>query len=93
MNPQEYRRWRQRRRAAWIEASCERKHPDTEAALLIEFAGKWAPYGGATNEEILITFGMTTRRFIERLWQIIPEANCDRDELRSLASAYPQPAN
>ncbi|QDQ95387.1 hypothetical protein FND50_34825 [Rhodococcus sp. WB9] len=49
----------------------------------------WAPYGGAT-EEILIHFGMTTRRFIERLWQVVPESNCRQDEIRSLSSAYPR---
>ncbi|AWK75258.1 hypothetical protein CBI38_00590 [Rhodococcus oxybenzonivorans] len=83
----EYRRWRHRRRAAWIEA--HRKHPDTEVEHLIEFAIRWAPFGGATEEEVLVRFGMTTRRFIERLWQVIPESNCVQDEIRILASAYP----
>ncbi len=89
MNSQEYRRLRQRRRAAWAEVNHKCKHPDREAELLIEFAGMWAPYGGAAEEEILAHFGMTTRRFIERLWQVIPESNCDQEEIRSLASAYP----
>nr|WP_083849779.1 hypothetical protein [Rhodococcus sp. JVH1] len=89
MNSREYRQWRQRRRAAWIEVNRTPKHPDTEAERLIEFASTWAPYGGATEEEILVHFGMTTRRFIERLWQIIPESNCAREEIHSLASAYP----
>ncbi|TQC49641.1 hypothetical protein EEB14_08385 [Rhodococcus sp. WS4] len=88
MNSREYRRWRQRRRAARIEANRERKHPDAEAERLIEFASMWAPYGGASNEEVLVHFGMTTRRFIERLWQIIPESNCGQDEIRSLANTY-----
>ncbi|RZI53770.1 MAG: hypothetical protein EOP16_01000 [Pseudonocardia sp.] len=89
MNSQKYRRWRERRRAAWIEVDRKPKHPDIEAELLIEFASRWAPYGGATKEEILIHFGMTTHRFIERLWQVIPEASCSEEEVRSLASAYP----
>jgi hypothetical protein len=89
MNSREYRQWRQRRRAAWIEANRTRNHPDIEAERLIDFASMWAPYGGATEEEILVQFGMTRRRFIERLWQVIPESNCVQDEVRSLASAYP----
>lgn len=98
MNSREYRRWRQRRRAAWLEVDGKRKHPDAEAERLIEFAGMWAPYGGPSEEEILVHFGMTKRRFIERLWQVMPESNCVQDEIRSLVSAYPhhgpaRPAN
>ncbi|KXX60432.1 hypothetical protein AZG88_37590 [Rhodococcus sp. LB1] len=91
MNSREYGQWRQRRRAAWIEANRKRNHPDTEADRLIEFASKWAPFGGATEEEVLVHFGMTMLRFIERLWQVIPESNCVQDEIRILASVYPQP--
>ncbi|PQP16549.1 hypothetical protein [Rhodococcus opacus] len=89
MNSREYRQWRQRRRAAWLEANRKRKHPDTEAERLIEFANMSAPYGGATEEEILVNFGMTKRRFIEKLWQVIPESNCADDEMHSLTIAYP----
>ncbi|RYF59570.1 MAG: hypothetical protein EOO27_08820 [Comamonadaceae bacterium] len=89
MNSYEYRQWRLRRRAAWTAVNRKRKHPDAEAEHLIEFAGRWAPYGGATEEEILVTFGMTKHRFIERLWHVIPESNCDHEEKRILASAYP----
>jgi hypothetical protein len=89
MNSEQYRRWRRRRRAAWAEVNRKRKHPDREAELLIEFAVMWTPYGGAAEEEILANFGMTTRRFIERLWHVIPESNCDEEEIRSLVSAYP----
>ncbi|WAM19921.1 hypothetical protein OYT95_40495 (plasmid) [Rhodococcus sp. JS3073] len=90
MNSREYRQWRRRRRAAWIEVNRKPKHPDTESERLLDFASIWAPYGGATEEEILVHFGMTTRRFIERLWQIIPESNCAQEEIHSLANAYPQ---
>ncbi|KXF52264.1 MULTISPECIES: hypothetical protein [unclassified Rhodococcus (in: high G+C Gram-positive bacteria)] len=92
MNSREYRQRRHRRRAAWIEANGNRKHPDTEAESLIEFASKWAPFGGASEEEILVHFGMPLRRFIERLWQVIPESKCGQDEIRILASVYPHPA-
>nr|WP_081437572.1 hypothetical protein [Rhodococcus jostii] len=90
MNSREYRQRRQRRPAAWDEPQRKRKYPDTEAERLIEFAGMWAPYGGAPEEEILVHFGMTTHRFIERLWQVIAQSNCGHDEIRSLAGAYPR---
>ncbi|REE77535.1 hypothetical protein C8E05_7059 [Rhodococcus wratislaviensis] len=86
----QYRQWRQRRRARWIDAHRPRTHPDYEGARLIEFARMWAPYGGATEDEILVHFGMTTHRFTERLWQLIPESSCTHDEVRLLASAYPR---
>ncbi|MHA4853687.1 MULTISPECIES: hypothetical protein [unclassified Rhodococcus (in: high G+C Gram-positive bacteria)] len=89
MNSREYRQLRQRRRAALLAANRTRNHRDIEAERLIEFAIKWAPYGGATEEEILVQFGMTRCRFIERLWQVVPESNCVDDEMSCLASAYP----
>ncbi|MDF3309709.1 hypothetical protein P3H15_32335 [Rhodococcus sp. T2V] len=89
MNSREYRKWRQRRRAAWSDAKRTRNHPDIEADRMIKFASMWAPYGGPPEEEIFVHFGMTTRRFIDKLWKIIPKSNCDQDEIRSLAGAYP----
>ncbi|PBC51560.1 hypothetical protein CJ177_34290 [Rhodococcus sp. ACPA1] len=59
MNSRQYRQWRQGRHATWIKAQRKRKHPDTEADLIIAFAIMWAPYGGAPAEEILVRFGLT----------------------------------
>lgn len=89
MNIREYRRWRQSCRAASIDDNRTRKHPDAEAEFLIDFASRWAPYGGATEEEILVRFGLTKLLFIERLWKLVPESNCTQDEIRGLATAYP----
>ncbi|MGW5151502.1 hypothetical protein [Rhodococcus koreensis] len=89
MNTREYRRFRHRRRTAWIEANRKRNHPDAEAERLIEFASMWAPFGGATEEEILVHFGMTTHRFLERLWQVIAESECAEEEVVGLARIYP----
>ncbi|TQC43926.1 hypothetical protein EEB14_40375 [Rhodococcus sp. WS4] len=80
---------RQRRRAARIEAN-KRNHPDPEAKHLIEFASMWAPFGGVAEEEVLVRFGMTAHRFIERLWQVIAESGCAEEEVGDLASVYPR---
>ena len=88
MNSREYRQWRQRRRAGRTEVN--RTHPDMEAERLIGFASMWAPYGGASEEEILMNFGMTRRRFLARLWQVIPESTYSRAEIHSLEDAYPR---
>ncbi|RYF50277.1 MAG: hypothetical protein EOO27_32065 [Comamonadaceae bacterium] len=88
MHCHEYRRWPQRRRAAWDDVNRKREHSDTEAERLIEFASVWVPYGGANEGNILVHFGMSRRRFIERLWQVIPESNCAPDEIRKLTRTY-----
>lgn len=64
MTSREYRQWP---RADRIDDNRKHSHPDTEAEFLIEFASIWAPFGGATEEETLVHFGMTLARFIERL--------------------------
>ncbi|TQC49661.1 hypothetical protein EEB14_08520 [Rhodococcus sp. WS4] len=91
MNARDYGQWRHRRRAAWIEGNRRRNHPDTEAERLLEFASRWAPFGGAPEGEIFVHFGMTKRRFIERLWQVLLGSTWPQDELRIFASVYPKP--
>ena len=49
----------------------------------------WTIYGGASEDMIFVGFGMSKDRFIERLWEIIPESNCTQLEIRRLAGAYP----
>lgn len=66
------------------------KHRDKEAAILIGFASMWAPYGGASEDEILVQFGLSRLQFIDRLWQKIPDSNCALEELQLLARAYPR---
>jgi hypothetical protein len=67
-----------------------RKHRDKETAILIGFASMWAPYGGASDDEILVHFGLSRPQFIDRLWQKIPESNCAPEEIQRLAWAYPR---
>jgi hypothetical protein len=90
MNSHEHRRRLQRRHAAWVEVDRTRKHRDTDAEFLIEFASRWAPYGGPSDEEILVHFGLTRPSFIERLWQIIPESHCAHEETLKFANVYPR---
>jgi hypothetical protein len=83
-------RWHQRRHAAWGDVNHKRKHRDKEAEILIGFASMWAPYGGASEDEILVQFGLTRLQFIDRLWQKIPESNYALEEIHRLAHAYPR---
>ncbi|MEN0137786.1 MAG: hypothetical protein AAGC80_21730 [Rhodococcus sp. (in: high G+C Gram-positive bacteria)] len=77
-----------RRSAGWAKAHRQRRFRATEADFLIDFARTWAPYGGATEEDILVHFGMTWRRFVEHLWQVIPQTECTEEEIRSFATVY-----
>lgn len=62
------------------------KHLDVESQRLLEFAAVWAPYGGTSEEDILVNFGMTTDRFVERLWQVL---HCGSHEIDVCMRAYP----
>jgi hypothetical protein len=54
VNSREYRQMQRRRaRAALLEANRKRPHHGIETERVIEFASRWAPYRGATEEEIL----------------------------------------
>jgi hypothetical protein len=65
------------------------KRLDVESRRLLEFAAVWAPYGGASEEDILVNFGLTPDRFVERLWKIIPEIKARNDVIGLIARAYP----
>lgn len=60
-----------------------------EAARFIEFARAWTPYGGATDEDIFVSFGMTRTRFVQMLGHFIVEAGLDAETVRELAYTYP----
>jgi len=50
-----------------------------EQQHMLEFAQIWAPFGGVPHDETFIKFGMTKARFMETLWQILEESDCDAD--------------
>ncbi|MFE3000697.1 hypothetical protein ACFXG4_37570 [Nocardia sp. NPDC059246] len=43
---------------------------------IVSFAQNWVPFGGVPCDETFIRFGMTERRFIEKLWQIVDQSEC-----------------
>jgi len=64
-----YRRWQHRRREA-NRTRAEKPRVDREVEDILEFVRMWAPYGGAPAEEILVRFGMSPSRFVEKLREI-----------------------
>ncbi|SED98746.1 hypothetical protein SAMN04490239_9508 [Rhodococcus koreensis] len=46
------------------------KEPDQstrEDDLLVQFFQRWAPFGGGSDEDIMVTFGVTRRVYVDRL--------------------------
>lgn len=42
-----------------------------ENRRIVDFAVRWAPYGGPPAEDILVEFGMSSRRFYQQLKDIV----------------------
>ncbi|TQC42047.1 hypothetical protein EEB14_51100 [Rhodococcus sp. WS4] len=84
-----YRRWRDRRRNAQLNWQGQQQHPNRDAEDLLRFALTWAPFGGASDEEMFVRFGMSYLRFTAKLWQIVDEVGCDTAIIRELADVYP----
>lgn len=84
-----YTRWRHRRRQAAV--ASERTRSSKEAEDLIRFARTWAPYGGGSDEDILVQFGMTRSRFIDRLLRVLTAEALDPGLAAQLADAYTRP--
>lgn len=73
MDLRAYRQWRERRREAEATRTGESR-PDKEAKELLEFARKWEPFGGAPADEVFVRFGLSPRRFAQRLREALPKA-------------------
>ncbi|SNY89448.1 hypothetical protein SAMN04244553_6463 [Nocardia amikacinitolerans] len=57
---------------------------DAAAKSLIGFAIRWAPFGGATAGELLVTFGVTRRRFLLMVDEALCPRGSDSIEVREL---------
>lgn len=81
----------QRYDAWWVRTSlrdCElmerAKALDAAAKALISFAIRWAPFGGATAGELLVTFGVTRRRFLHMLEEALNPRRTDSVKVRGV---------
>jgi len=59
----------------------------------VTFAKIWAPYGGPTEEETFVRFGMTNLRFSRALWESLTEGNhqLDAATYESFVTNHPSP--
>lgn len=44
-----------------------------EAVRMLDFARRWAPFGGADAEDIFMGFGISSRRFFLRIQRLITQ--------------------
>ncbi len=51
---------------------------------MVEFAVRWAPFGGAGSGDLLVTFGVDRRRFLELLTEGLKPRRTDNSEQRWL---------
>ncbi|PPJ24954.1 hypothetical protein C5E45_24565 [Nocardia nova] len=57
---------------------------DMKLVPLIEFSIRWAPFGGADSGDLLISFGVSRRRFVEMMRASLQPRPIDNQERRWL---------
>ncbi len=59
------------RNQAKSEADRRTRRIDRADHELLTFAISWLPYGGGPEDEMLVNFGMTKRRYLNRLREVV----------------------
>lgn len=85
---QSYRR--RRRRHSELHRKLVSSPIDMEAETIIGFADMWAPYGGPSDGEIFVRYGMSRTRFSERLWQLCDRSGIDPATKERLLRTFPR---
>ncbi|WP_342216504.1 Zn-ribbon domain-containing OB-fold protein [Nocardia abscessus] len=77
--------------ASWVRTSLRQcdllagaKSLDSADRSLVGFAIRWAPFGGADAGELLVTFGVTRRRFLQMMGEALRPRRTDSVKVRGL---------
>ncbi|MFD9550643.1 Zn-ribbon domain-containing OB-fold protein [Nocardia salmonicida] len=80
-------------RLAWVRSSLHQcdllvrsRSVNVQAKSLIKFAIRWAPFGGADPNELLVTFGVSRERFIRLMKDALCTQGRDNWSARSMKS-------
>lgn len=57
---------------------------------MVSFALSWAPYGGPSEEEIFLRYGIPNPVFVDKLWASVANFELGRKIHQALLDAYPQ---
>ncbi|WP_204164936.1 hypothetical protein [Rhodococcus oxybenzonivorans] len=80
------------RHRRWPISSASPPPLDWEVEEVLRFARIWAPYGGAPADETFHHFGMSTSRFVDKLWEILRDRRRRPYDADQLAAVFPPPA-
>ncbi|WP_435824970.1 hypothetical protein [Nocardia rhamnosiphila] len=77
--------------ASWVRTSLSQcdllereKSLDTAAKGLIGFAIRWAPFGGASTSDLLVTFGLSRKRYLQLVNEALRPRRTDSVKVRGL---------
>lgn len=54
--------------------------------VLVDFALMWAPYGGSPPEDLFVTFGVTSKAFVEMVESILTTSDSDQSQAPEMKS-------
>ncbi|MGW5113406.1 hypothetical protein [Nocardia sp. NPDC004123] len=60
------------------------KSVDADARSMIMFAIRWAPFGGAPSDELMITFGVSRWRFLQIIRHTLRPRISDRGDEQTI---------
>ncbi|MBV7706520.1 hypothetical protein NOVA_27410 [Nocardia nova] len=77
--------------SSWVRSSLSQlnflrsaRSMDAEVERVIDFAIRWAPFGGASSEDLLVAFGVGRPRFVEMMHSGLRSRRTDSKETRWL---------
>ncbi|MFD8249618.1 hypothetical protein [Nocardia sp. NPDC059691] len=77
--------------ASWVQSALKQciyletvKSVDADAKFVIEFAIRWAPFGGASAGDLLVAFGATRLRFLQLVREALDPRPDDDPHARAL---------
>ncbi|AOW92660.1 hypothetical protein BFN03_08025 [Rhodococcus sp. WMMA185] len=56
----------------------------SDARWMIDFALQWAPFGGATDADVLVRFGVTRHRFMDLVLAGLAPKEADPPKIRAM---------
>lgn len=68
-----YRRWRDRRREAYLQRPNSQPRLSTDMEDMLRFARIWAPFGGVPEYETFVRFGISIDKLVDRLSRILDD--------------------
>ncbi|WP_431970348.1 hypothetical protein [Nocardia sp. bgisy134] len=86
--------------ASWVRTALHQCHTletgksfDPHSKSVVVFAIRWAPFGGATTEEVFLNFGVSRQRFLHMVSDALSPRRSDNQRNRQLKKYLLQSLN